>query len=69
MNFRSYGKRNIWELQLSNGNLNMNDNLVSKQGSLEAFFLKNWGNMVELHNWLPELFLVIDIKIEYSRTN
>jgi len=25
--------------------------------------------MVELPNWLPELFLVIDIKIEYSRTN
>jgi len=74
--------------------------LVSKQGSLEIFFLflkigGAWSEhlqtymkepivanikahstfffrsdiMVELPNWLPELFLVIDIKIEYLRTN
>ena len=72
---------------------------MSKQGSLEIFFLflkigGAWSEhlqtymqepivanikahstffrsdiMVELPNWLPELFLVIDIKIEYSRTN
>jgi len=32
------------------------------------FFSERSDIMVELHNWLPELFLVIDIKIEYSMT-
>jgi len=37
------------------------------QGTFHYFFRSDI--MVELHNWLPELFLVIDIKIEYLRTN
>ena len=37
------------------------------QGTFHYFFRSDI--MVELHNWLPELFLDIDIKIEYLRTN
>jgi len=31
VNFKSYSKHNIWELQLSNGNLNMNDKIRAAQ--------------------------------------
>jgi len=52
VNFISYSKHNIWELQLSNGNLNMNDKIRAAQIWCRnkvawKFFLlsKNWGSM------------------------
>ena len=34
------------------------------QGTFHSFFRSDI--IVELHNWLPEMFLIIYIKIEYS---
>ena len=55
--FISYSKHNIWELQLSNGNLNMNDKIRAAQiwcrnkvaWKLFFSFSENWGSMERTH--------------------